>query len=343
MRAAVVCASVLGLSCILGCASKPTAPADPARSALAASPPAKGDGPARHDFLYCGEWQTDRPGESMYLVRGGKVVWTHTIPDKEELDDCTMLSNGHIVFARKGYGASEIVPDLKAGQGGEIVWDYKADPKSEVHSVQPIGTDKVLIMQNGTPPRLMLIDKASGAIERSIEMEAKPQVHGQFRHVRMTAQGTFLVAHLNLGLVREYASDGKTVIWEVPAPSAWAAVRLKNGNTLISGNQHKYVREVNPAKQVVWELGPQDLDFPLFTVQEAERLANGNTIVNSWVSTHDLPKDAWSSTVQVFEVTPDKKVVWKLRAWKDPNLGPASSTQILDEPGVPEAPGAQQR
>jgi hypothetical protein len=304
---------------------------------------AKAGDPARHDFLYCGEWQTDRPGETMYLVRGGKIIWTHTIPDKEELGDCTMLSNGHIVFARKGYGASEIVPDLQAGKDGAIVWDYHADPKSEVHSAQPIGSDKVLVMQNGTPPKLMLIEKASNAIIQSFELEAKPTVHGQFRHVRMTAQGTFLVAHLNLGLVREYDKDGTTILWEVPAPSAWAAVRLKNGNTLISGNQHKYVREVNPQKEVVWELGEKDLDFPLFTVQEVERLANGNTIVNSWVSTHDLPRDQWRSTVQVFEVTPAKQVVWKLQAWGDPNLGPASSTQILDEPGVPERPGEQQR
>jgi len=112
-------------------------------------------------------------------------------------------------------------------------------------------------------------------------------------------------------------------------------VRLKNGNTLISGNQHKYVREVNPQKQVVWELGPQDLDFPLYTVQEAERLANGNTIVNSWVSTHDLPKDQWPTTVQVFEVTPDKKFVWQVKSWTMPNLGPGSSLQALDEPDYP--------
>jgi hypothetical protein len=38
--------------------------------------------------------------------------------------------------------------------------------------------------------------------------------------------------------------------------------------------------------------------------------------------------------VQLIEVTPGKKVVWALRDWK--TLGPASSTQVLDEPGVAE-------
>jgi len=29
-------------------------------------------------------------------------------------------------------------------------------------------------------------------------------------------------------------------------------------------------------------------------------------------------------------------VVWALRQWKDPDLGPASSIQLLDQPGFPE-------
>ncbi|MGA2705933.1 MAG: hypothetical protein ABSH35_33235 [Isosphaeraceae bacterium] len=39
----------------------------------------------------------------------------------------------------------------------------------------------------------------------------------------------------------------------------------------------------------------------------------------------------------MLEVTPDKKLVWALREWTDPaDLGPASSLQLLDEPGVAE-------
>jgi len=32
-----------------------------------------------------------------------------------------------------------------------------------------------------------------------------------------------------------------------------------------------------------------------------------------------------------------------LSEWKDPDLGPASSIQLLDESGTPEIPGEQQR
>jgi hypothetical protein len=135
-----------------------------------------------------------------------------------------------------------------------------------------------------------------------------------------------------LGDVVEYDENGKK-LWSVSAPSAWAAVRLKNGNTLISGNQYGYVREVNPKGEVVWEIHKDDLPgIPLHTVQEVSRLANGNTLINNWVG--NVPTAEWSTVVQLIEVTPDKKLVWALRNWSV--LGPASSTQLLDEPGRPE-------
>jgi hypothetical protein len=42
-------------------------------------------------------------------------------------------------------------------------------------------------------------------------------------------------------------------------------------------------------------------------------------------------------------VTPQKKVVWALSAWNNPDLGPASSIQLLDQPGTAENPGDLQR
>jgi hypothetical protein len=110
-------------------------------------------------------------------------------------------------------------------------------------------------------------------------------------------------------------------------------VRLHNGNTLISGNQHGYVREVDSKGDVVWEINKNDLPgIPLYTVQEADRLANGNTVICNWSGS--LPLADWPNVVQVIEVTPAKKVVWALRDWD--HLGPASAIQLLDEPDCPD-------
>jgi hypothetical protein len=290
--------------------------------------PLPGRGLAQHPFLYCGEWQGHSlEKQVIYLVRDGHVVWSYANDRRGELGDCTMLSNGNILFSRQ-FGASEITPDKR------IVWNYEAPTGTEIHTTYPVGRDRVLIMQNGDPPKALIIEKATNRIERQLILSARDpkRAHGQFRHIRMTKAGTFLVPHMDLGKVVEYAPDGK-VLWSVDAPSAWAAVRLANGHTLISGNQHGYVREVDRSGKTVWEINKDDLPgIPLFTVQEVSRLANGNTLINNW--SEQLPPEQIETAVQLVEVTPDKKVVWALKDWKA--LGPASSTQLLDEPGVPE-------
>jgi len=198
------------------------------------------------------------------VVRDGKIVWSYTNPLKGELGDCTMLSNGNIVFSRQ-FGASEITP------GKKIVWNYDGAtgrrfiPRTRWPRSRPRHAER------DNPAKLMLIQKATGKVEKELVLQTRDatSVHGQFRHIRMTRAGTFLVAHMDLGKVVEYSADGKE-IWSVAAPSAWAAVRLKNGNTLISGNEKGYVREVNPRAKRYWEMNKNDLPgIPLYTVQES--------------------------------------------------------------------------
>jgi hypothetical protein len=47
-------------------------------------------------------------------------------------------------------------------------------------------------------------------------------------------------------------------------------------------------------------------------------------------------KPDWPKIVQVIEVTPKKEVVWAINQWTNPDLGPASCIQLLDEPGRAE-------
>lgn len=279
-----------------------------------------GKGIAQHPMLYIGEGYN-----KMYLINNGKITWTYSTGGGNEYDDVWMLSNGNILFTRMQYIA-EITPNK------EVVWRYDAPEGTEIHACQPIGLDKVLFMQNGTPPKLMVYNIKTKKMEVEQEMPYDPEkgVHGQFRRVRYTAQGTYLVPFMLMDKVIEYDKNFKE-IWNYDVKQPWAAIRLKNGNTLITDEKDIITREVNPAKETVWELKREDLpeEYRFINTQSCTRLANGNTIICSRGGNGKGP--------QLVEVTPDKKVVWVLWDWK--NLGPATAVQILDDPGIPEKPG----
>jgi hypothetical protein len=342
---------LLLLACTLVSLTSRAVAGDPTPAASVAPPPAPPNSPAalpghglsQHPFFYAGEWNYPNPEQSMFIVRDGRIVWSYAIPLKnaaneiQEYSDATLLSNGNVIFARKT-GAGLVTPDKK------LIWNYDAPRGFEVHIAQPLGLERVMMIQNGNPAKMMIVNTTTGQTEKEMILPTgNPlKTHGQFRRARLTAQGTLLAAHMDNNKVAEYDMDGKE-IWSIAVPSPWAAVRLKNGNTLLTSNRG-FVREVNPAGGTVWELTQADVpDIKFFSLQEADRLANGNTVISNWCPNGiKNPKD-WPTSVQVIEVTPDKKVVWALRAWDEPaNLGPATCIQLLDEPGVPEK-GDQQR
>jgi hypothetical protein len=294
-----------------------------------------GQGLSHHSFLYAGEWDTRKPlKQSLFIVRDGKLVWQYSHPLKnaaggiQEFDDATLLPNGNVLYSYMS-GAAIISRDK------DMVWQYPAPPGTEVHSIQTLGGDRVLIMRNGNPAVAMIFNTASNTLEKEIIIPTPVKnTHGQFRHIRMTRANTLLVPHLGEGKVVEYDLDGKE-LWSVAAKNPWSAIRLKNGNTLIAGDAARYAREVNSKGETVWEITQADLDFKAGNMQTANRLENGNTVVCCWIAGNNKTSE-WAGTVQVFEVTPEKKVVWALSSWENPDLGPATSIQILDEPGAPE-------
>jgi hypothetical protein len=284
-----------------------------------------GNGLAQHPMLYIGEGCN-----KMFLINQGRIIWTYSTGKGWEYDDIWLMSNGNVLFSRMGW-AAEVTPQKK------IVWRMDAAKSGEIHTIQPIGLDKALVVENGSPAKLRIVNKKTGAIE--VE-HIFPQyltggaVHAQFRRARITAQGTYLIPFLQTHRVVEFDKDFNE-IWSYSIRTPWAAIRLKNGNTLISDEADALAREVNPKGETVWEFKlselPKELAFS--GSQSCVRLANGNTIFCSRGDGGKRP--------QLVEITPDKKVVWALKDWKD--LGPATVIQVLDDPGIPERPGDLQR
>lgn len=285
-----------------------------------------GNGLSHFDFFYAGESKQ----ENMYIVRKCKIVWSYTHSASGEISDAVMLSNGNILFAHQ-HGITEIT------QAKKVVWNYEAPEGSEIHTGQPIGKNHLLFIQNSNPAKLIVINKKSGKMVKEIILRtANPSsIHGQFRHARLTASGTILISHMDMGKVCEYDSNGKLLL-SIDAPGVWAAEPLKNGNILITTRTG--VSEVNHKNEMVWE-------YPLSTSNEyvinspqiAIRLSNGNTLINNWFNQWSDTIDKNNQPLQAIEVTPGKKVVWALSSWNDPvNLGPSTTIVPLNEPHTTE-------
>ena len=292
-------------------------------------PSLPGNGLAQHPMLYAGEGYN-----TIFLVKDGKVIWTYSTGKGGEIDDVWMLTNGHVLFARQ-FHVEEVTSQK------EVVWHYDPPLGTEVHTCQPIGLDKVFLVQNGLPPKLMIFNKKTNKVEIEHELPAESltdpkTVHPQFRRARVTASGTYLASFLKMNKVVEFDKDFKP-IWTYEISSPWDAIRLHNGNTLITDEREKLVREVNPKGETVWEFSKENLppNIVFHNIQTADRLASGNTVIFS--STGGAKHEDRPNIIQAVEVTPEKKVVWVLQDWK--NLGPATTAQFLDQPGIPERPG----
>ncbi len=286
-----------------------------------------GKGLAQHDFFYAGEAKE----ENMYIVKGGHIAWSYTHPGRGEISDAVLLPNRNVLFAHQ-YAITEVTAEKK------VVWNYDAPPNTEIHTAQPFGTNSVWFVQNGDPAKFMIVNKTSGKTEREFILPVKnPKgVHGQFRQARMTATGTLLVAHMDLGKAVEYDLDGKA-LWSAEVPGIWSVKPLQNGSILTASNRG-FVREINRQGETVWEWTQADTpDYQMTSLQTANRLVNGNTIINNWFNQWSNSKlDRANPPVQAIEVNREKQVVWVLRSWTLPeDLGPSTTIQILDEPNSP--------
>jgi hypothetical protein len=296
-----------------------------AESPSAAPTALPGKGLAGHDFFYAGEAK-DRQA---FLVKNGKVAWSYEDPKgRGEISDATRLSNGNMLLALQ-FAVELISPEKK------VLWRYDAPAGNEIHTAVPIGHERVLFIQNGDPALVKVVNIVTGKTEKEFRLPVHEpgNLHGRFRHARLTPAGTLLVAHMDMDKVSEYDSDGKE-LHSFPTNKPWGATPLKNGNILIAGEPG--IREITPQGDVVWTLGKDDLPgYTISNFQLAWRLPNGNTLFNNWVNQWEGAVNPDDLPVQALEVTPDKKVVWALRSWSNPNLGPATTVQILGEPADP--------
>ncbi len=271
--------------------------------------------PIRHPFL-C----TDSYGGSVSLVSAdGQVLWQYKCTHPQ---DCWALPNGNFLFCHLT-GVIEINPQR------QIVWEYKAGPRTEVHACQPLPDGNVLAMENG-PCRIVEINRQSQVV-KEIKLPVPPApiaLHDQFRGVRKTADGHYLVCAKGEHKVLELDNNGK-ILRTIPVPGdVHEVVLLPDKHLLIDcGDGHKII-ELDENEKVVWQIDENELPGnPLRLVAGCMRLPNGNTVFCNYLGHNHLA----DQQPHVFEVTRDKQVVWEFSDKE--HFKTINQIQLLDVPG----------
>jgi len=250
----------------------------------------------------------------------GKPVWIFDL--KSPVHHIQQLSGGNLLTQKNWTKLVEISPDK------EIVWTYdaaasngNAGKKLEIHTFERLPTGQTMIVENGIG-RVIEIDRQGKLLHQFPYQVSQLHPHRDVRQAHRLASGNLLVCHEGDGRVVEYTPAGE-IVWsyDVPlfhherhgghGPEAWGnqvfnALRLSDGNTLLTtGNGHG-VLLVTPEKEIVWQLQQHDLPgITLAWTTSLEVLPNGNFIVGNCHAGPDNP--------QLIEVSRDKKAVWTFR------------------------------
>jgi hypothetical protein len=235
------------------------------------------------------------------IAEDGTSTWEHTGGSR----DGFVLPGGNVLLAY-----SDRVEEVTRDK--HVVFTYKRSRENnEIGTTQRLYNGDTLVTELGPRPRLLEVGPQGDIV---LDLPLQPETdnaHMQTRMARQLKNGNFLVPHLLAFAVKEYAPDGqvvhvlKTDLNEIGGRHAenwpFTAIRLDNGNTVVSLTHGNKVVELNPVGEIVWKVTNDDVGGRLNDPCGSQRLANGNTVIGS----HGTTKG-----VSMIEVTPDRQIVW---------------------------------
>ena len=279
-----------------------------------------------HSFLGVG-----KANRVVIVNEAGDVEWKFDMP----ASDGWVLPNGNVLLAlygTKDYPNGGVVEVERATK--KIVFSYKGQQK-EISTVQQLENGNLLVAELGPEPRAIVLNSDAEIVKSTPLQCQKANAHMQTRMLRQLPNGNYIAPHLLDFAVKEYDPETGKVLKVFPTDDRgrqkrdwpFTAIRLENGNTLIGCTNGNRIIEVDADGQIVWSVDDNDIGEKLFDdACGAQRLPNGNTVITSYHAKGDQ--------VKLFEVTRDKKVVWKFNGLK----AGFHHFQILTTNGKPVTP-----
>ena len=257
------------------------------------------DAPAKRRLLFT-EYGKG-PNRFVELDADGKLVWEWKPPSTAVIFQT--LPNGNVLF---GYGGQPTgVREITSR--GETVFDY-VSKSHQVFGCERLANGNTLVAEQEPCQALEVNPKGETVHVTPLTTNVKG-FHLQVRNVHKLPNGNILSAHEGEGAVREVDPQGK-LVWEYTGvTNTGEAQRLANGNTLICCGTQKRLIEVTPDKQIAWEFKAEDAsELNITWISSVQQLKNGNLLVGNFIRGQE------GKGAHAFEVTRDKKVVWK---WED--------------------------
>ncbi len=269
------------------------------------------EAPVTHRVL-CTDYKGDRV---VILSPKGDIEWEYPAPTPQ---DCWLLPNGNVLFSQIT-GAAEVTMDKK------VVWQYTAPTQAKIHACQPLPDGTVLVAECYLS-RIVVVGR-DGKVVKEIPIKSSPKVMShQFRGARRTADGHYMVCLMDEMKIAELDADG-TLLREIPFDGhPLESVKLPNGHLIVTLWEKNHVVELDENLKTVWEIAENELpNNPLRIPVGIHRLPNGNTIIGNYLG-HGFE----GKQPMVFEVTPEKKVVWEFA--DHARFKTVCQMQVLDTP-----------
>jgi len=251
----------------------------------------------RHSFLLTGP-------KTVLVGEDSTILWE----TGESSRDGYVLPSGNLLVAH-ATSAREYTRD------GKVVWEYRLAPENgELETAVRLDAERTLVVELGPKPRVLEVGPKGEILAETPLQPETENTHMQTRMVRKLPNGNYLAPHLLAFAVKEYTPAGKVVrvirtdLGELGGRAAenwpFTAIALANGNILVNLTHGNKTVEFDPEGKVAWQVDNTTHPGLFADPCGAQRLPNGNTIVCSYGQ-----RDA--SKPRIFEVTPDKKVVWE--------------------------------